>query len=85
MGLFADTIMITAYADLDTAIRALRTGVADFVLKPFRANQIVGAVDRTLDRKYLRRDNTLLLSFFRSQGMTAGRLLPLEIAIGAEA
>ena len=59
-GLFADIILITAYADLETAITALRAGVSDFVLKPFRANQIVGAVDRTLDRKYLRRDNTLL-------------------------
>ncbi len=59
-GFFADTIMITAYADLETAITALRAGVSDFVLKPFRANQIVGAVERALDRKYLRRDNTLL-------------------------
>ena len=59
-GFFADAILITAYADLDTAIAALRAGVADFVLKPFRANQILGAVARTLDRKYLRRDNTLM-------------------------
>ena len=59
-GLFGDVIMMTAYADLETAITALRAGVSDFVLKPFRANQIIGAVERTLDRKYLRRDNTLL-------------------------
>ena len=52
--------MITAYADLETAIAALRVGVSDFVLKPFRANQILGAVDRALDRKFLRRDNVLL-------------------------
>ena len=59
-GYFADTILITAYADLQTAITALRAGVSDFVLKPFRANQIIGAVARTLDRKNLRRENTLL-------------------------
>ncbi len=59
-GLFADVILITAYADLETAITALRAGVSDFVLKPFRANQIIGAIERALDRKYLRRDNTLL-------------------------
>ena len=50
-GFFADVIMITAYADLETAIAALRAGVSDFVLKPFRANQILSAVARTLDRK----------------------------------
>lgn len=59
-GFFADVIMITAYADLETAITALRAGVSDFVLKPFRANQIVGALERTLDRTFLRRDNALM-------------------------
>jgi len=59
-GFYADTILITAYADLETAITALRAGVSDFVLKPFRANQILGAVERALDRKNLRRDNALL-------------------------
>ena len=65
-GLFAETILITAYADLDTVIAALRADVSDFVLKPFRANQILGAVARTLDRKYLRRDNTLLRHALRA-------------------
>lgn len=60
LGFFADTILITAYADLETAIKALRAGVSDFVLKPFRANQILNAVARTLDQQHLRRDNTLL-------------------------
>ena len=36
VGFFADAILITAYADLDTAIQALRAGAVDFVLKPFR-------------------------------------------------
>ncbi|MEX0304184.1 MAG: sigma-54-dependent transcriptional regulator [Leisingera sp.] len=67
-GLFADTILITAYADLETAIQALRAGVSDFVLKPFRANQILNAVSRTLDRKNLRRDNTLLRHELFSEG-----------------
>ena len=73
-GFFGDTILITAYADLETAIAALRAGVSDFVLKPFRANQILGAVARTLDRKNLRRDNTLLRRELRT-GLFQGRLL----------
>ncbi|UYV36827.1 sigma-54 dependent transcriptional regulator [Rhodobacteraceae bacterium D3-12] len=74
LGLFADTILITAYADLETAILALRAGVSDFVLKPFRANQILNAVSRTLDRKNLRRDNTLLRHELSSDG-ARGKLL----------
>ena len=79
-GLYADVIMITAYADLETAITAMRAGVSDFVLKPFRANQILSALDRTLDRKYLRRDNTLLrreLTEERARGPLLGNSAPI--------
>src|SRR6056297_114463 len=82
VGLFADAIMITAYADLDTAIQALRIGVADFVLKPFRANQFLNAVARALDRKYLRRENYLLKHELSEGGNAArGRLLGNSPAI----
>ncbi|WP_415922337.1 sigma-54-dependent transcriptional regulator [Tateyamaria sp. SN6-1] len=80
-GFFADAILITAYADLETAIAALRAGVSDFVLKPFRANQILSAVARTLDRKYLQRDNTLLrreLSSGNGRGKLLGTSEPTE-------
>jgi len=84
VGLFAETILITAYADLDTAIKALRAGVSDFVLKPFRANQILNAVARALDRKYLARDNYLLRHELSGGGGTArGRLLGNSPAIRA--
>jgi len=76
VGLYADVILITAYADLDTAIRALRSGVADFVIKPFRANQILNAAARALDRKRLRRENFLLRHQLSEGGTAArGRLL----------
>ena len=32
-------MLITAFADLDTAIAALRAGAGDFLLKPFRVAQ----------------------------------------------
>ena len=60
IGLFADVILMTAYADLDTAIQALRAGVVDFVLKPFRSNQLLNAVARCLDRVRLQRENHVL-------------------------
>lgn len=82
VGLFADTILITAYADLETAIKALRIGVTDFVLKPFRANQILNAVAQALDRKHLRRENYLLKHELSSERTAArGRLLGSSPAI----
>ncbi len=60
IGFFTDVILMTAYADLDTAIEALRAGVVDFVLKPFRSNQLLNAVARCLDRTRLQRENYVL-------------------------
>jgi len=59
-GLHNEAILITAFADLDTAISALQAGAADFLLKPFRINQILNAIGRCFDRARLRRDNFIL-------------------------
>ena len=66
IGFFADAILMTAYADLDTAIQALRAGAVDFVLKPFRSNQLLNAVARCLDRVRLQRENYVLHYELRS-------------------
>lgn len=59
-GSLSDTIIMTAFADLDTAIEAMRAGAVDFVLKPFRSNQILNAVRRCVELAAMRRENTLL-------------------------
>lgn len=56
----SDVIFMTAYAELDTAIQALRVGAADFILKPFRLEQMMNAVMRVLKRRQLARENFLL-------------------------
>ncbi len=56
----SDVIVMTAYADLETAIQALRAGAADFLLKPFRLEQIIGAVNSCLERRRMARENFLL-------------------------
>lgn len=60
IGFYADAILITAFADLETAIQALRAGAVDFVLKPFRSNQILNALARCLDRRRLTQENSIL-------------------------
>ena len=67
---------------IDVDPRARQKGVGSALLQAVRARfERVGV--RVL-RTMLSRDNQLLLGFFRSQGMTAGRLIPLEIEIGTE-
>jgi DNA-binding NtrC family response regulator len=60
IGLFSDAILITAHADLDTAIQAIRAGASDFLLKPFRSNQVLNAIALSLERARLRRQNSVL-------------------------
>lgn len=60
-GGFTNTILITAYADLQTAIDAMRAGASDFLIKPFRSNQILNALHKCLELAQLKRENALLL------------------------
>ena len=55
-----EVVLITAFADLDTAIEALRAGAGDFLLKPFRVAQVLGAVKQGLERARLKRENWVL-------------------------
>src|SRR5262249_31978321 len=60
IGFFSHAILITAYADLETAIQALQVGAVDFVLKPFQSNQILNAIARCMERIKLQRENVVL-------------------------
>ena len=59
-GYAGDVVLMTAYADLDTAIDALRAGAADFLLKPFSLPQILNAIQRCFERSRLIRENFVL-------------------------
>ena len=56
----SEVVLITAFADLETAIEALRAGAGDFLLKPFRVSQVLNALRQGLDRARLRRENWVL-------------------------
>jgi DNA-binding NtrC family response regulator len=56
----SDIIFMTAFADLETVIKALRAGASDFILKPFRLEQMMNAVERCLERRAMARANFVL-------------------------
>ncbi|MFZ2854169.1 MAG: sigma-54 dependent transcriptional regulator [Rhodocyclaceae bacterium] len=59
-GFSGDVILITAFADMETAINALRGGASDFILKPFRLDQILNSIKRCFERARLARENFVL-------------------------
>jgi DNA-binding NtrC family response regulator len=46
-----DVILITAYADLDLAIRSLKLGAADFMVKPWKNAKVLETITELLAKK----------------------------------
>jgi two-component system response regulator HydG len=44
-------IMITAYGDIDLAVRSLKEGANDFVVKPWHNEKLISAIKALLDKK----------------------------------
>ena len=80
-GFAGEVVLITAFADLDTAIEALRAGASDFILKPFRVTQIHNALRQGLERALLRRENWVLRRTLQQRTPAADGLVGASIAI----
>jgi len=46
----AAVVLMTAYGDIDLAVRALKDGAADFVVKPWRNDKLVATLTESLSR-----------------------------------
>ena len=72
-GCNTSVIFITAHAHLNIAIEAIRAGAADFIIKPFRVDQILTAIDRCIERQNIKRENFVLRrqvdKIFNASGM----------------
>ena len=76
-----EVVLITAFADLETAIEALRAGAGDFLLKPFRVAQVLGAVKHGLERARLKRENWVLKRALHQRTPPADGLVGRSIVI----
>ncbi len=50
-GSSADVIMITAYGDIDLAVRSLKESAADFMVKPWHNEKLIDCIKKTLKAK----------------------------------
>ncbi len=76
-----EVVLITAFADLDTAIEALRAGAGDFLLKPFRVTQVLNAFKHGLERARLKRENWVLRRSLSQRTPPADGLVGQSIVI----
>ncbi|MEZ5287068.1 MAG: sigma-54 dependent transcriptional regulator [Vicinamibacterales bacterium] len=55
-------LMITAYASMDTAIRAMKLGAFDYITKPFKNDEVLVVLRNATEQRRLREENTHLKS-----------------------
>jgi DNA-binding NtrC family response regulator len=80
-GFNGDVILITAFADMDTAIKALRGGASDFILKPFRVDQMLNSIKRCFEGARLARENFVLRRELAELGAEVDGLVGHSLAI----
>jgi DNA-binding response OmpR family regulator len=75
-------ILLTAHATIDSAIRALRQGAFDYVLKPAQPKTIIEAVERGLAKRqdFMRRQNLVDLMEQTVEAFKVGAPPPLAPA-----
>ena len=55
-----EVVMITAYASTENAVQAMRLGAYDYVIKPFKVDEISVVVQKALEKRALVRENASL-------------------------
>ncbi|MDP2645088.1 MAG: sigma-54 dependent transcriptional regulator [Desulfobacterales bacterium] len=55
-----DVIMMTAYGTVDTAVRAIKAGAADYITKPIELEELLLLVQRISERRGLLKENKIL-------------------------
>src|SRR6187431_1125432 len=82
------TVIMTGFGTVETAIDAMKRGAYDYILKPFKVEEIVHIVQRGLEKKRLTAENLRLreaLSLYRvSEAIAASLSLDEVIATVAD-
>jgi DNA-binding NtrC family response regulator len=70
-----DVIMMTAYGSVDTAVRAMKSGAADYITKPIELEELRILIGRIAERKTLRKENEILREELRGKGVTTDQII----------
>jgi two-component system response regulator PilR (NtrC family) len=74
-------IMMTAYATAETAVEAMKEGAYDYIMKPFKVDEIKVIVSNALEKRRLKEENVLLrreVEAGRGFGNIIGKSAPMR-------
>jgi DNA-binding NtrC family response regulator len=63
----ASVIIMTAYATVDTAVKAIKIGAYDYLVKPLRPEELSSMMERLIAQQSLMRENVLLKKALKRQ------------------
>ena len=70
-----EIIMVTAVKEIKTAVKAIKMGAYEYVIKPFKVDEVLTLINRALEKRYLLRQ----LSYLRGE---LERFKPFEKMVG---
>lgn len=65
-------IMMTAFSSVDSAVKAMRKGASDYLVKPFEVDQLLIAIEKAVGERELKKENIELRSQVRARYSTEG-------------
>ncbi|NOQ21702.1 MAG: response regulator [Candidatus Aegiribacteria sp.] len=60
-------IIMTAFSSVDSAVKAMRNGATDYLVKPFEVDQLLISIEKALSTRDLKRENRELRKKIRSK------------------
>ncbi len=62
-----EVIMVTAYATVESAVEALKNGARDYLIKPFKMEELKILIERTMEEKRRKEENIYLKSRYKEE------------------
>ncbi len=66
-----EVIVMTGYASVDTAVRALKAGAFDYITKPFDPDDLSAIVRNAMEKNKLKRENRMLRNQLEESGFVS--------------
>ncbi|MBW2000295.1 MAG: sigma-54-dependent Fis family transcriptional regulator, partial [Deltaproteobacteria bacterium] len=70
-----DVIMMTAYGTIETAVKAIKLGAADYITKPIELDELLLVIERISEHRNLLRENELLRKELKARDVTADHII----------
>jgi FixJ family two-component response regulator len=67
LGVHLPVVFITGHGDVPMSVRAMRDGAIDFLMKPFRQDELLDAIERGLQRDRLNRSDRIIVADLRAR------------------